>query len=86
MNNLWKKVATEDGREILFALHTVEDLNEAYEKTADIIRIVNENNVADESQVSLSSDNITVVLHGRSEEPITQKDWEVAKQIETCLG
>lgn len=85
MKDSWRKVDTEDGREILFALYKVEDINEAYNKAGDIIRIINENNAAPESQVSLSSENVTIVLHGHSKMPITQKDWEIAKQIGLCL-
>lgn len=85
MKDFWNRVDTEDGREILFAWHKIADINEGYKKMADVIRIINENNIADESQISLTSDSMTIVLHGHSKEPITQKDWNIARQIETSL-
>jgi len=85
MSELWKQITTEDGREVLFVLHKVSDITEAHRQSGDIIKIINKNNVADESHISLSSEDITIMLHSHSTQPITQKDWEVANQIETYL-
>ena len=76
---------TEDGREILFALHRVKSIAEAYQKTADVIRIAQDNNMIDGLYISLSQVDLTITLHGTSKEKITQDDWKVAGQIEASL-
>lgn len=86
MNELWKKVNTEDGREILFALYKVKDINEAYDKTANVIKIIQENDMIEGSQISLSPEDLMITLHGKSKERISQKDWESAMQIEALLS
>lgn len=85
MKTTFKKLNTEDGREFLYVLRPAASLEQSHKIAKGVIDIINKHHVAEESSMDLSSDAINIVLHGHSKEPITEKDWEVAKEIEAYL-
>jgi len=86
MASIWKKMQTDDNREILFALIKCKDLDEAGKKVRKAIDFLKLHKADKQSHMSLSSESFSIVLHAYSSEPIGQHDWDLAKQLEKALN
>ena len=80
----WKKVKV-DNREILTKPYIVKSLAEALELSRIIVSIVEANNHAEQTQISLSTRDVMVVLNGSSEEPISDNIQIIASEIDSAI-
>lgn len=84
MKKTWK-VSTTDGREFLSALYRVDSLEEANDILQKLLPIIIEHNAQYDSQISISSKDILVILHGHSTQPLNDSDWKLAHELESFL-
>ncbi len=80
----WKTVKV-DNREILTKPYVVEGLDEALELSKIIVPIIEAHNQTEQTQISLSSRDVMVVLNGSSEEPISDKIQIIASEIDSAV-
>ena len=85
MKTIWKVLSTEDNREFLAALRKVDSLETANNILLEILPIVAKHDAQHDSDISISSENISVILHGHSSKPIDDSDWSLANELEPLL-
>jgi len=85
MTEIWKKLETDDKREFLYAVYKVANIGEANRKAQLVIPIIIEHNIAEESEISITSDRLRIVLHGHSKDSISQKDWAITEEMQEAL-
>jgi hypothetical protein len=81
MNETWKVMKTEDGREFLSILHKTDSLETSNAILQKVMPLVIKYEAQYETSISLSDENILITLHGQSTGPINETDWKLAEEI-----
>jgi len=84
--NDWRVGHPEDSREILSKSFPITLPSDAYSKAASVLKTANEAQYLPENlQLSISSENVLVVLHAYSKGNVEENDHALAKKIDTAL-
>ena len=86
MNENWKVMKMDNGREFLSILHKTDSLETSNAILQKLMPLVIKYKAQYETSISLSDENILVTLHGQSTEPINETDWKLAEEIKLELN
>src|SRR6266705_1322669 len=82
----WRVGHPEKTREILSKSFSVTKISDAVVKASLVVKLADTLAYpADELQLSLSSRNFLIVLHGNSTGAVSKKDYDLAEHIDTTL-
>lgn len=85
----WKVLKSEDKRalrEFLARLYKVNNLENANEIVQKILPIISKHKAQHDTQISISDENLSIILHGQSAGKVREEDWKLAKEIESILS
>jgi pterin-4a-carbinolamine dehydratase len=86
MNN-WHVGHPEDSRKILSRSFPVTAPSDAYSKAVSILKVADEAQYVPENlQLSISSENVLVVLHAFSKGNVEEDDYALAKKIDAIIS
>jgi pterin-4a-carbinolamine dehydratase len=84
----WKVFESGDKRvtrEFLAGLYKVDSLEHANKIVQKILPIISEHKAQHDTQISISDENLSIILHGQSDGRVRKEDWDLAKDIAPFL-